>query len=346
MTMKPGSLLKAIFLPVIEPAMLFVLLLFWVLVSIGTSGSPMGLLVLILSLPPIFRYQTIILEACAKGEVPAAFDAEFFSWGGNMWTLFPLPLVVGLVLLGVAAEHSFGSGGVFAVLALAGGILPASLAVLAITHSPLQSLNPIAIGRLLKSAGESFWFASAYLFSIGWGAIQAEQLPNIAGNFIQLFVLFSFSAVTGTLLEPFGLVDDVSIPDALDASDDAIKGDLEVARAAVLTHAYGFVSRNNREGGFRHITEWIAKETDVVGAWAWFFDRMLRWEQKQHALFFAQQYIHDMLLHGEKVPALKVIMRCRLVNEQFHPSREDIPAAIEAAESTGNIELAAVLKRV
>jgi len=39
-------------------------------------------------------------------------------------------------------------------------------------------------------------------------------------------------------------------------------------------------------------------------------------------------------------------MRCRLANEQFHPLREDLPAAIEAAESTGNIELAAVLRRV
>ncbi len=344
--MQPGSLLKAAFLPVIEPAMLFVLLLFWILVSIGTSGSPLGLMVLILSLPPIFRYQMIILEASARGEVPGAFDAEFFSWAGNLWTLFPLPVVLGLIFLGVAAENEFGTGGVIAVLAVAGGFLPASLAVLAITRSPLQSLNPIAIGRLLKAAGESFWFASAYLFVAGWGVVQAEQLPNIAGNFIQLFVLFSFSAVTGTLIEPFGLVDDVSIPDSLEADENDIKGDLEVARTAVLTHAYSFISRDNREGGFRHIRERIAKESDVVGAWAWFFDRMMRWEQKQHALFFAQHYIHDMLQHGEKIPATKVILRCRLVDEQFHPSRDDIPAAIEAAESTGNIELVAVLKRV
>jgi hypothetical protein len=42
---------------------------------------------------------------------------------------------------------------------------------------------------------------------------------------------------------------------------------------------------------------------------------------------------------------LKLIMRCRLVNEQFRPLREDMPAAIAAAESSGNIELATVLKR-
>lgn len=343
--MKPGSLLKAIFLPIIEPAVLFPLLMFWVLVSIGTSGSPMGLFVLMLCLPPVFRYQTIILEDCAKGEVPAAFDAEFFNWGGSMWTLFPLPVVISLILLGVAAQDAFGNGGVIAVLAFAGAFLPASLAVLAITHSPLQSLNPVAIGRLLKSAGESFWIASVYLFVVGWGAIQAEQLPNIAGNFIQLFVLFSFSAVTGTLIEPFGLIDDVSIPDSLEPGDDEMKGNLEVARTAVLTHAYSFISRDNRDGGFRHITDWISEETDVVAAWAWFFDNMLRWEQKQHGLFFAQHYIHDLFKHGEYLPAVKIIMRCRLIDDQFRPFREDMPTAIEAAESSGNIELEAVLKR-
>ena len=344
--MRPGSLLKAAILPIVEPAVLFPLLMFWVFLCIGTSGSVFGLVVLILCLPPVFRYQMIILEAGAKGQVPAAFDAEFFNWSGSMWTLFPLPVVIGLFVLGHYAADCCGTAGAYAVVALASGLLPASFAVLAITHSPLQSLNPIAIGRLLKATGESFWVASVYLAVVCWVAVSAEQLPNLAGNFVQLFVLFSFSSVTGTLIEPFDLVDDVDIPDALEADDDELAEKLEVARLAVLAHAYGFVSRNNREGGLNHIVGWIEKETDVAAAWAWFFDRMLAWEQQQHALFFAQKYIHDALRHGEKIPAVKVILRCRLVDEQFHPFRDDLPAAVAAAESTGNIELAAVLKQV
>jgi hypothetical protein len=160
-----------------------------------------------------------------------------------------------------------------------------------------------------------------------------------------MLLISSVFSVIGSLIEPYGLMEDVSIPDSLEPDEEAIAGDLEKVRVEVLTHAYGFVSRGNREGGFKHITDWIAKDPDVVAAWAWFFDRMMGWEQKEHALFFAQQYVHDMLQHGEKIPALKVIMRCRLVNEQFRPLREDMPAAIAAAESSGNIELATVLKR-
>jgi hypothetical protein len=263
-----------------------------------------------------------------------------------MWTLFPLPVVIALLVLGHYAVGWFGDSGAYAVVVLASALLPASFAVLAITHSPIQSLNPIAIGRLLKAAGESFWLASVYLLIVCWVVVSAEQLPNIAGNFVQLLMLFSFSSVTGTLIEPFGLVDEVGIPDPIEADDDELAEKLKTARAAVLAHAYGFVSRNNRAGGFSHIVDWIEKETDAAAAWAWFFDQMLGWEEQHHALFFAQKYIHDLLQHGERIPATKLIMRCRLVNEQFHPFREDLPAAIEAAESTGNIDLAAVLKRV
>lgn len=343
--MKPGKRVKALLMPIFEPAVFFPLIMFWLLLSIGTSGSLMGLLVLILALPALFRYQMIILEACAKGETPGAFDAEFFNWGGSLWTLFPLPVVIALLILGVSANNLMGNGGALAVLAFAGGFLPASFAVLAITHSPLQSLNPVAIGRLLKSTRGCIWLASAYLVVVGWVAVQAEQLPNIAGNFIQLLALFSFSALTGTLIEPFGLVHDVSIPEPVGPDEAEIAGDLEKARSDVLTHAYGFVSRGNRSGGFSHIMDWIAKDPDSAAAWAWFFNRMTSWDQSEHALFFAQDYIHDMLRHGEQIPALKVIARCRLIDAQFRPRREDLPAAIKAAEDNGNIELAAVLTR-
>jgi hypothetical protein len=198
----------------------------------------------------------------------------------------------------------------------------------------------------VNRAASSFWFAPVYLFVIGVISVQVEALPTLAASFVQIALLYSFAAVTGALIEPFGLVYDVSIPDSEPVGEREVAGNLENARNLTLSHAYGFISRGNREGGFRHVMEWIAKEQDAVSAWVWFFEQMLLWEQKQHALYFAQHYIHDLLEHGEKIPALKLIMRCRLLNERFKPFRGDIPAAIEAAEGSGNIELATVLKRI
>jgi hypothetical protein len=344
--MKPSDVIRAIAYPLTHLSVLFPAILLWLLLSFGRWGGVLGLFLMFLVLPAVFRLQMIVLEARGQDREVPAMGVEFFDWTGNAWSLFPLPLFI-LAGWGVlSAAENFGVMAGWAALAVAAIAMPASLAVLAITHSPLQSLNPVAIGRLIERCGATIWIATAYLMVAGWFCIQSEALPWMLANLIQMFLSLSFFSLLGSLIESYDLMEDVSIPDSLEPGEEQLTADIEAARSAALSHAYGFVSRGNREGGFKHIVDAINADADTVGAWAWYFDRMMHWEQKEHALFFAQRYIHDMLKHGEKIPALKVIMRCRLINEQFHPLREDMPAAIEAAESTGNIELATVLKRV
>jgi len=342
---KPSELIRAISFPLTSVSVVVPVLLLWLLMSFGRWGGVLGLFLMFLVLPAVFRLQMMVLEARALGREPPAMGIEFFDWIGSAWSLFSLPLFVFAGWSVLAAFDNFGTTAGWLVLIIAAIAMPAPLAILAITHSPLQSLNPVAIARLLKECQATLWVASVYLIFAAWLSIQVEVLPWMLANLIQMFLSVSFFSLVGSLIEPYGLMSDVSIPDSLETSEEEIAADIEDARTNVLNHAYGFVSRGNRQGGFAHIEEWISSEQDVTGAWAWFFDRMMRWEQQQHALFFAQKYVHDMLVHGEKIPALKVIMRCRLVSEEFHPFRDDLPAAIEAAESSGNIELAAVLKR-
>jgi len=344
--MKPANIVKAILYPVTQSSVMIPVLVLWLLMSLARWGGVLGLFLMFLVIPAVFRFQMLLLEARAYGREPATPDVDFFQWFGNAWTLFPVPLVL-IAGWGITAAWSnFGNAAAILALFAAGALLPASFAVLAITHSPAQSLNPIAIGRLLRECADTFWIASVYMVIAGWLMLQAESLPTMLANLVTMLLISSIFSVIGSLIEPYGLMEDISIPESLEPDEEAIAGDLEKARIEVLTHAYGFVSRGNREGGFKHITDWIAKDPDAVAAWAWFFNRMMDWNENEHALYFAQHYIHDMLQHGEKIPALKVIMRCRLANEQFRPLSEDIPAAIAAAESSGNIELAAVLKRV
>ncbi len=342
--MRPAELLQAALLPLREPAVLLPLLLFAFLATLGIHGGPLGLFLLLLLLPPIFRFQMLVLEATAKGERPQPLDAENLSFIGSGWALFPLPLVILLVWIAIKLGQGFGGGAQLLFIALAACILPAMLAVLAITRSPLQSINPVAIGRLLKACADTFWIAPVYLFVTAWLCLQLGALPLPVEIFLQLVLSYSFFAITGALIAPYGLMDDVYIPDAVEPGAEEILGDMENKRVAALGHAYGFISRDNRKGGFDHIFDAIGKDPDPVAAWAWYFNRMLGWENQQHALFFAQHYIHDALRHGEHVAAVKALLRSRLIDEHFRPFPDDLPAAINAAESSGNHELAAVLK--
>ncbi len=342
--MKPIDVAKAVFYPLTQSSVLVPVAVLWLLMSLARWAGLMGLFLMLLVIPAVFRYQMILLEARAEGRVPAIPDADYFNWYSNAWSLFPVPLVLLAGWAVTVVDASFGTAVTLMVLLLTSVLLPASFAVLAITHSPLQSLSPIAIGRLLKECGGTFWIASIYTVIAAWLILLTESLPLMIANLFTMLLISSVFSLIGSVIEPYGLMRDVSIPDPLEDSDQKVADDLEKARIEVLTHAYGFISRNNRDGGFKHIFDWIGKAPDAAAAWAWFFERMMRWENREHALFFAQHYVHDMLRHGEQIPALKVIVRCRLVDANFRPKVEDLPAAVAAAESSGNIELALVLK--
>lgn len=343
--MKPGELVQAIFYPLTETAVVVPLIVFWLLMSLAQIAGLLGVLLSLIVMLAVYRFQMIILEARAMGRTPTTPDIEFFSWFGQWWSVFPLPMAIFIAWATIVTGENFGVAAAVLVLMFAGAIWPASLAVLAITHSPLQSVNPFAVGALLKRCGDTFWMASVFLVVAGWVSLLAISLPPVIANFIQLLLTFSFFSVTGSLIRPYDLIGDVRIPESPPPAAGEVDAHIEKGRTETLTHAYGFMSRGNREGGFKHVVDWIDRDPDPVAAWKWFFERMLRWEEQEHALFFAQHYLHDMLQHGEKVPAVKLMMRCRLIDASFRPERSDLPAAIEAAESSGNNELAAVLRR-
>lgn len=345
--MKPADVARALAYPVIETSVLIPLIVFWLLVTLASMGGFLGLFVIFLFIiPAVFRFQMIVLEARARDVTPATPGIEFFNWFGKAWSVFPLLLVVVLTWMTIAVAQEFGLPFTIIPIAFASVFFPASIAVLAITHSPLQSLNPLALARLWQRCGKSFWIATLFLIASSWLVITlADFLAPMLANFVQMLLSFSFFSLVGALIAPYGLIEDIELPAPQEKSSVELAADLDKSRTAVLNHAYGFISRGNREGGFEHVFDWIRKDPDPVAAWAWFFDRMLRWENQATAMFFAQHYLHDQLQHGEQLPAVKLMMRCRLVDEFFRPLPDDLPAAIAACDAHDNAELAAILKR-
>jgi hypothetical protein len=343
--MSATDLLRAVIAPLTELAILLPLLFFWAVLALGLWGGVLGLIAIILCLPPVFRFQSHVLDAFASGREPAALDADHFNFVGNLWALFPLLLAAACGAAGLAAFTRWGATGLTGVAIAAALLAPASLAVLTITQSPLQAISPAALWRVYERTGPVFLIAPVYLLAATGLLAWLGNLPAWAWILAGLFLLYSLAALIGTLIASPQLVRDVYIPDALEPDEVTIATVTEAARARTLTHAYGFISRDNRRGGFEHLFAAIGRDPDPAGAWNWYFDRMLGWENPRHALFFAQHYIHDALANGETLGALKAIMRCRLVDERFKPFPEDLEAARQAAELSHNKELAEVLKQ-
>jgi hypothetical protein len=344
--MKASDLARAFALPLTQLPVLFAMLLFFGFLELAFAWGILGLFLAFLIVPAMFRYLMQILDAQLRGQDPAPPDVDLFLWFGSAWRIFSAVHVFFLIYATYVLGSRFGVVGLLTVFIVFAVFLPASLAVLAITRLPLESLNPRAVGGLIRRCGPTYWIAPSFLLValiMSW-FISATSLPDLAKEFVGFYFVFACYAVVGAVARPQQLHKEVDIPEPQAPDEDQIDASLSQERTAVLNHAYGFISRGNRDGGFKHLYGHLGRDPEPYTAWRWFFEQMLRWESQEPALLFGQQYLSRLLHDGDYVAAVKLIMRCRLTNAAFKPLGGDMELALEAAEHCHNDELISILR--
>jgi len=352
--LKPGDYVDEISLPFTTPSVLFSLILFFFFFEIASIGFMFGLVIgLVLAaqllafvLPALLRTLMQILDARSKGKEPDPPVIEFLSWVGNVWTLFPIVHLALFVYAFYIADKLFGDDTAY-ILAIAYALfLPASLIVLTLTHSVIESMRPGALIALLRRCGAKYLVAPLFLigsvYLVYWLIRHTDM--RILAEFVGFYLMFASFALFGGIVRPLQLQRELDIPDATLVVEEELHEQQSLVRTAVLNHAYGLISRGNREKGLAHLYRELADDPDSATGWFWYYDRMMRWERNNAGLVFAQQYLHHLLQDGENVAAVKVMLRCRLVNAAFKPLADDIPLAIYAAEQSHNEELASFLR--
>jgi len=342
---KPADFVRELLYPLTDMAIIMAMLFFWVAFAIAQAGGLLGLWLLILLTPAYFRYLLYLLEARASGNEAPVPTAEMFDPAENFWSLTPLILVALVIWGGIAiADFGWAWSLVYGIAILF--VMPASMAILAVTHSPLESLNPAAIVRMFRVCGSDYFLVPAAvvgitLFLATLGQLGLPLFFVDLGTSYQSVLVFT---LTGAILRAKGVSFELKLEDAVERSEEEIAGDLEKEREKVASHAYGFISRGNREGGFAHIMDWIQNEPDVHEASAWFFSKMMKWEVKDPALFYAQIYIAHLLHHNEEAKVLKLVSICLHENPTWKPKAEDRQHVIEIAEKFQRDDLLASLR--
>jgi hypothetical protein len=344
--MKTAEILREFAYPVRNVTVLLSAAFIFLMLEFAAFGSLLGLFLAFLILPSLFHYLMRILDARARGQQPGPLEADDLLWFHRAWSLF---IIVHLAVA-LYAIYIFGSlygwPGMLVTTVVLAAILPASLAVLAVTRSPLESLKPQAIGGLIGRVGGDYWILPTYILVAGFAVTRAAGagLPSFFVEMTAFYLVLVFVSMTGAIVQGHELHEEVTIYEPVEKQQDAVDAELLKERTSVLNHAYGFISRDNRAGGFRHIENWLQQDPDPASAWGWFFEQMMRWENKYPALLFGQSYLRQLLNDGDDGAAVKVMMRCRLEDPDFLPLADDLGAAIEAAERRQNQELAAFLR--
>ena len=343
--MTPRDFLDELIYPVRSGSTLIALITFVLLISLARAAGMLGIWLAIAVVPAYLRYFTMIAESRATERDASPPGIEYFTIVGNVWTLFPVVPAVLLGALVVEATQAFGAAGALVVALLGAPLMPAIIGVLIITHSPLQSIDPRAIARFIRGCGVSYAYAPVAVVLVVAVPMLLDFLPEWAEAALEVYLMAAFFAVVGAVTRGSGLIDAIDLPDAAEPDPDKAFAAEVADRRRVLNHAYGLVSRGNRDGGLEHIYASLREDPDPHAAWRWYLEQMLCWEDSCPGLLLAQQHLGHLFEAGDLVGAVKLMLRCRLIDPTFRPLSADLPRAIAAAEACGNAELAAELSR-
>jgi len=339
--MRPNEVARELLVPATDPVLLLATATFgialWlslVVMQLGPLFLIMGVTVLLLVASTLSRYAIRVLECRAEGRATPVADLDDLTPFASIWTFFPLAVTIAALWGGLYLYQAGGPVAGAAVLISYVALFPASLAVLAITHSPLESVNPRALYDLVRRCGAGYLWLPVGIACLGGFVAQADRIGMPLAIRVLLGTYFAFAIVglSGAIVHRAGIAGDLSIGTEAGCSESAVRDDIAAERQKVLNHAYGFISRGNREGGFKHVRERIAVEVDAGDAVAWFFNEMMRWERKDAALFFGQECFAHFLHHADDAMALKIASRCLHEDPSWRPGAADRAHAIELAE--------------
>ncbi len=344
--MKATDAYRELAYPLTNLATLFAMIFYWLLFGLSLEASLLGIALLFLTLPAYLRYLLYLLEARANGRPAPVPSIEMFNPADNLWTLTPLIHIAVASWAGIllATQVSPLIAMLFGAAFLV--VVPASMAILAITHTPGECLNPLAIVRMIRACGPAYFvvpfilIGMSSLFLILFLIGVPQFFIGLATSY-QIVLLFS---MTGAVLHAKNVAIQVNIPDPVDPTAEELAQDLLKERQEVANHAYGFISRGNRAGGFAHIRQWVEKEANVLEAFQWFFDEMMKWGNRDPALFFAQEYIHFLLACRLDDEALKLLARCLHESPRWRPLPEDKGKVMELAERNDREDLVELLQ--
>lgn len=342
----PADVAREVFYPATQASVLLALLGFFLLLELAAFGRVFGVFLAALVLPAVLRYLMVLLQARTLGREPGPPGVELFLWTGSAWSLFPVVHAAVLVFTTRVLAAQLGALPALAVLAAGLALLPASLAALAVSRSPWQSIDPRTIAGVIRRCGASYWLVPGYMAAAALLVAALGRLPvfDVIVEFVAFYLLFAGFALTGGIMRPQHFERDIDVPEPRPADAASVAAELLRRRRDALTRAYAMISRSNRAGGLAELAGWLGKDPDPPSAWPWFFEQMLGWDDTDPALMLAQQYLGRLLGSGQQVAAVKLMLRCRLVNDAFRPLPEDRDAAFAAALACQHDELVSLLR--
>lgn len=339
--MTPSDLVRELSFPLREGTLAVAIVVFYLFIVLALAAGLFGLWLAIVILPAMVRFLLGVGESRIYGRPISPPGIEQFNWLASPAALMGMLWLAVAAWAIVKAALVAGMPAAAATAAIALLVLPAPIAMLALSRSPVASINPFALAALVRRCGWSYlWIPASLLLVLAIGTLLNEAgAPGMLVDLILMYGAFLLFTLTGGIAAVGDASAMIEDPDADEPDPEATLARLDKEREAVLSHAYGLISRGNRDGGLAHIDGFLASSDFLLEDYAWFFDGMMRWEKTDAALFFAQEYLTELLDNGQEVAALKLLARCGRENPSFRPCGSDRQRMVDIIEAHGREDL-------
>ena len=348
--MTPLRLSAELLKPVTDQAMLWGLVVFLLLFTLIGAAGLLGIWLLVVTAPAFGRFLLRITQARIEGRDVDPPSIESFNPVDSIWTYLPVVLFVLASAAVLAAAEGIGWPVAIPLAGVFLFALPASVAVLALTHSPAEALDPRSLLRLMQTCGPNFLIlpiSGALLLGLIYAAGQLGW-PDWVAQVLEVLGFMLMFSLTGAVVAAAGDVDWIAAPQGVELEESIVEQRQSKERQAVMNHAYGLFSRGNATGGLAHIEGFVgdfATYETRIDEFAWFFDNMLAWEERTPALLLAQRYLSELQQNGDTQRALKALTRCYMEADVFRPLDADRAGLLEMARNAGRDDLVTRLER-
>jgi hypothetical protein len=141
--------------------------------------------------------------------------------------------------------------------------------------------------------------------------------------------------------------DEFDLRDEHTRREESDEHDRDRAWQAPLDRAYASIRSGFVAEGYRAIRDLAESEGESLDIYQWLFNRMVQWEDRQHAVAIAPRYIERLLAAGRRHEALDVADQCRhILGTRFELADEARRQLVDYARSVNRNLSADALERL
>ena len=334
----------------LKTAALLVIVVFSVLLLVAIKAGLLGIWLGLLLLTGLFNYTFILFDSVLDGETePPVLAIEMMNLANAPRPLLLLAVVLAVFFASRAATYWIGPFAAVLAAVLFVGLLPAMLAVQAVTGMTWQAVNLATSARLIRRLGSDYFNVIGFVAAaslLGSWCLSIDALPLVVRIAIVLYLwLAAFCLLAGVVR---ARADDLGLDDAWTpvADEDRAPPDEDRARTRFVDRVYAEWRGGAHANAWSSVSERVGQAPDALHELEALYEAVSRWPDPRLANRLARELL-PMLLAAKRTGEAVDLVRERLrFDKDFRPaSSAELLQLVALARDAGDRPTARALLR-